>query len=167
MIGNDVIDIFQSRHESNWQRKGFIEKLFIAEEQLLITKNSNPEIMVWMLWSMKEAAYKIYNKQTKIRAYIPQKLVCSFDSKTKEFISGKVICSENQYYTKTIIRENMIHTIAASNQNELDCIIEIERKNIFKDEYGIPFLISGPSNVIQDISISNHGRFEKVVCLSK
>ena len=31
MIGNDVIDLQQSRQESNWQRKGFLEKLFTQQ----------------------------------------------------------------------------------------------------------------------------------------
>lgn len=150
MIGNDVIDIIQSRHESNWQRKGFIQKLFTAQEQLLITKALNPEIMVWLLWSMKEAAYKIYNRQTKIRAYIPQELECSFDSQSKDCISGKVCCYGTVYYTKTNINQNNIHTIAVSNFNNLKNVIEIEKKHILKDKHGIPYLFISPSNVFQD-----------------
>ena len=88
MIGNDVIDIIQSRYESNWQRKGFLQKIFTTDEQLLINKALNTEIIVWVLWSMKEAAYKIYNRQTKTRAYIPQKLVCSLNSQNGKYILG-------------------------------------------------------------------------------
>lgn len=62
MIGNDVIDILQTRRESNWRRRGFIAKLFNDEEQLLIEKSTDPESMLWILWSMKEAAYKVYNR---------------------------------------------------------------------------------------------------------
>ena len=46
MIGNDVIDLAQSRKESNWQRKGFIEKLFTADEQQLIKNYDEPEVIV-------------------------------------------------------------------------------------------------------------------------
>lgn len=163
MIGNDVIDIIQSRYESNWQRKGFIQKLFTAEEQLLINKALNPEIMVWLLWSMKEAAYKIYNRQTKIRSFIPQKLACSFNSQNNKYASGKVICCGNSYYTKSTIGTDSIHTIAVTNPDNLEIIIEIEKKKISKDQYGIPFLTSSLSHVAQDVSVSNHGRFEKIV----
>lgn len=166
MIGNDVIDLLQSRRESNWQRKGFLQKLFTAEEQLLIAQHLNPEMMVWLLWSMKEAAYKIYNRQTKIRAYIPLKLVCSLDAQNNRFLSGKVNCCGTVYYTKTIIDKDCLHTIAVSDPCNLEIVIEIDRKNIGKDLYGIPFLPAGLSPMRQDVSISHHGRFEKVVCLS-
>lgn len=165
MIGNDIIDILESRKESNWQRKGFIEKLFTVEEQLLISNANDSEIMVWMLWSMKEAAYKVYNRQTKIRAYIPQKLVCSIVSQNHTFITGKVICSENIYYTKTILSENHIHTIAVKILDDLKNVIEIEKKSILKDKNGIPYLINSFQNTIQEVSISHHGRFEKVVTI--
>lgn len=164
MIGNDVVDILQSRQESNWQRKGFIEKLFTVEEQLLIKQDSEPEILIWLFWSMKEAAYKIYNRQTKRREYIPKKLMCKIVSKNNDYISGQVTCGENIYYTKTTILNDAIHTIAVSSFNDLNNVIEIDKYGILKDEYGIPYL-DDLSYISKDVSISNHGRFEKVVTI--
>ncbi|TCN53043.1 4-phosphopantetheinyl transferase family protein [Flavobacterium circumlabens] len=166
MIGNDVIDLIQTRQESNWQRKGFLEKLFTAEEQSLIAQQLNPERMVWVFWSMKEAAYKIYNRQTRIRAYMPLKLVCSLDSESSDCISGKVSCCGNLYFTQTIFTPDCLHTIAVTTPHQWSTVTEIEKKNIEKDEYGIPFLFSPLSPNGQAVSISHHGRFEKVVCLS-
>jgi len=166
MIGNDVVDLIQSRHESNWQRKGFIEKLFTAEEQLLIKHDSNPEIMVWLLWSMKEAAYKIYNRQTKLRQYIPKKLICNIVSNNNNCITGQVTCCENVYHTKTTIFTDSIHTIAVSFLHDLNNVIEIENTGIIKDQYGIPYL-NTLQNRIKDVSITHHGRFEKVVTIIK
>jgi len=57
MIGNDIVDLELALKESNWKRKGFLNKIFTNEEQLLISSAINPEIMVWNLWSRKEAAY--------------------------------------------------------------------------------------------------------------
>lgn len=165
MIGNDVIDIIQSRRESNWQRKGFIQKLFTANEQLMISNAPDPEIMVWLFWSMKEAAYKIYNRQTKRREYIPKKLTCSILSQDNNCIIGKVICAQNVYYTKTILLHESIHTLAVNSLEDLKNVIEIENKNIIKDNNGIPYLCNSLSNTFQDVSVSHHGRFEKVVTL--
>lgn len=167
MIGNDVIDILQSRHESNWQRKGFIEKLFTAEEQLLISNDADPEITVWLLWSMKEAAYKIYNRQTKIREYIPKKLSCTINTKTDTYSTGQVLCQENIYYTKTTITADSLHTIAVTCLDNLENAIEIENKNIKKDQYGLPYLNLDLQSKFQDVTISHHGRFEKVVTIKK
>jgi phosphopantetheinyl transferase (holo-ACP synthase) len=165
MIGNDVIDIIQSRRESNWQRKGFVQKLFTAGEQLMISNATDPEIMVWLFWSMKEAAYKIYNRQTKQREYIPKKLVCSIISQDNNDIIGKVNCAENVYYTKTILLQEGIHTLAVNSLDHLKNVIEVENKDIVKDNNGIPYLCNSRSNTFQDVSISHHGRFEKVVTL--
>ncbi|MBO9584317.1 MAG: 4-phosphopantetheinyl transferase family protein [Flavobacterium sp.] len=163
MIGNDIIDLAQSRKESNWQRKGFVEKLFTAHEQLLIKEYPEPETMVWLLWSMKEAAYKIYNRQTKIREFSPKKLSCSLDSIDCNFAFGKVICNENKYYTKSIFSLESIHTIAVDNFENINKVIEVENQEIVKDENGIPFFKT--SNMLREISISHHGCFEKQVIL--
>jgi len=165
MIGNDVIDILQSRKESNWKRRGFKEKIYTLDEQLLIANATDPEMMVWTLWSMKEAAYKIYNRQSKIREFSPQKLVCAITSQNKYRITGYVICSGNRYYTHTILSSENIHTIAVSTFDHLSKVIEIENKLILKDKNGIPNLVVAP-DCIQDVSISHHGRFEKVVTIS-
>lgn len=164
MIGNDVVDLIQSRQESNWQRKGFIEKLFTAEEQLLIKHDSDPEIVVWLLWSMKEAAYKIYNRQTKLREYIPKKLICKLLSNNDNCITGQVTCDENVYYTRTTIQTDTIHTIAVGFLQDLNNVVEIENTGIIKDQYGIPYL-NNVSYSLKDVSISHHGRFEKVVTI--
>ncbi|MCP2025259.1 phosphopantetheinyl transferase (holo-ACP synthase) [Flavobacterium sp. HSC-32F16] len=166
MIGNDVIDILQSRLESNWQRKGFIEKLFTIEEQLLISKAVRPEIMVWMLWSMKEAAYKIYNRKTKIREYIPKKLVCSIELQNLNSIKGNVICSGNIYHTKTLLSKNKIHTVAVSDLKNLNKVIEIEKKSINKDANGAPYHFDKITKTVMPVSKSHHGRFEICVALN-
>ena len=164
MIGNDVIDILQSRKESNWQRKGFIDKIYTLGEQSLISHAVNPEMMVWMLWSMKEAAYKVYNRQTKIREFNPKKMVCSITSQSHNHYKGNVICSGNIYHTQTILSSENIHSIAVCHFDDLNKVIEIENKAILKDKHGIPHL-SFPKNTIQEVSISHHGRFEKVVTI--
>jgi phosphopantetheinyl transferase (holo-ACP synthase) len=167
MIGNDVIDLQLAQHQSNWQREGFLQKLFTTEEQLLITKDPEPERMVWLLWSMKEAAYKIYNRQTKKRAYIPKKLQCTLLSKGNFYSTGQVFCEDELYHTKTILSTDSIHTIAVSHLTDLNQVIEIENKGITKDENGIPYFITKPNTAAQDVSLSHHGRFEKVVKLNK
>ena len=166
MIGNDVIDILQSRKESNWRRKGLIEKIFTLDEQLLIASAADPEIMVWILWSMKEAAYKVYNRQTKIREYIPLKLVCSLTSQHHNSIKGSVICCGKTFHTSTILSQDYIHTIAVSHFEDLNKIIEIEKEVTSKDKNGLPYLSNPFQNNIQYASVSNHGRFQKVVTIS-
>lgn len=167
MIGNDVIDLSLSRRESNWQRKGFIQKLFTAKEQLSIASNSHSETIVWLFWSMKEAAYKIYNRQTKRREFIPQKFECFLLTETTTYVTGIVRCLDMVYHTRTDISIEYIHTVAVISLNDFDNVIQIERERIVKDEYGIPYLLSAIDKYRQPVSISNHGNFEKIVIIKK
>lgn len=163
MIGNDVIDLAQSRIESRWQRRGFAEKLFTVPEQQLISNFHNSEIMVWLLWSMKEAAYKIYNRQTKIREFSPKKLSCNIHFQSTAEAYGEVICGENSYFTKSVLSPESIHTIAVSSLKDIGRVIEIENKKVITDENGIPYIMA--SDVLKPVSISHHGRFEKCVTI--
>jgi len=110
MIGNDIVDIATSRIESNWNRKGFLNKIFTIEEQVQIQNSENQEIMVWNLWSRKEAAYKILNRMTQIRIFNPKQLECIDFEFKDNFIFGKVISENNTFLTKTSITPDFIYT---------------------------------------------------------
>lgn len=166
MIGNDVIDIRQSRVESNWQRKGLREKLFTLHEQQLIATSKDSEITLWLLWSMKEAAYKIHHRQTKIRQYIPIKLVCSLHLHNSEMACGKVYCEGTVYYTQTTLSDSCIHSVAVTAISDFSRVSEIENQVILKDKYGIPYRINANQLDRQAVSISHHGRYKKTVALT-
>ena len=83
MIGNDLVDLKLANIQSNWQRKGFLDKLFTPKEQEYILNADNPFETVWLLWSMKESAYKAYLQIYGCRFFAPKKLACSLLSKNK------------------------------------------------------------------------------------
>ena len=66
MVGNDIVDLKHAALESNWQRKGFLNKVFTSSEKQYIQDAENPFQMVWLIWSMKESAYKIIYKSINI-----------------------------------------------------------------------------------------------------
>lgn len=161
MIGNDIIDLALARKESNWQRKGFLDKIFTQEEQLLISDAENPEIMVWNLWSRKEAAYKIYNRQTGVRGYFPLQLECFYESST----SGTVFCKGETYFTRTKISDEKIHTIAVSKKEYFKQIRNVKPKDEINKTNGIPFVIDNQTQTVKPVSISHHGRFRECVTI--
>lgn len=161
MIGNDVVDLVAAETESNWQRKGFLQKMFSLDEQQIILSSDNPKIMVWVLWSMKESAYKIVNRNTGLRAYIPH-LLHSGDINTEgQDIIGQVSYHNNIYFTKTTKCDNALHTVAVSNLKYVDNIKEIANATVVKDERGLPYMIENGLRI--PVSKSHHGRFTKVV----
>ena len=165
MIGNDIVDLALAQKESNWKRKGFLNKIFTKNEQLLILNSENQEVMVWNLWSRKEAAYKIYYRQTQIRGYFPLQLECENLKIIDGNTFGKVIIKETIYFTKTEITSQFIHTIAVTKQLDFKKIKTVEnRKNIQKNN-GIPSYIEKNNLFTRPVSVSHHGRFERIISI--
>ncbi len=161
MIGNDIVDLQLAKTQSNWQRPKFLEKIFTANEREFIRQSAKPELEVWKLWSRKEAAYKIFNRETGIRGYFPWKLVCSIDEFSGGKFLGKVIIGDKIYFTETIQNDEFVYTIAANSLVVINSIIEINpAERIIKVE-GLPFTESGR----KPVSITHHGRFRRKIIL--
>lgn len=161
MIGNDIVDLDLARIESNWQRKGFLDKIFTNKEQLLILDAKNPEVMVWNLWSRKEAAYKIYNRQTGIRGYFPLQLECIYENQNL----GTVTILGNTYYTQTEIHQEYIYTVAVVEKKLFEILIVLKPKETIYKANGIPNRIHLDTQNSKLVSISHHGRFERKITI--
>lgn len=74
MIGNDIVDLRQARQESDWRRPRYLEKIFTKEERQQVLEAEDTDLMVWLLWSCKEAAYKRWASQTQQRRFLPKKI---------------------------------------------------------------------------------------------
>lgn len=157
MIGNDVIDLALAAKESNWQRKGFIEKLFTSDEQLLIQKATDNSIMVWSLWSQKEAVYKILRQKGASRGFYPLKIEC---------LDGDTVQFQNQiFYTKTSIENTLLHTLAVSKKSDFEFCKPLfdYKKVVYKKE--IPFYLKNGIHLFS--TKSHHGQYEKCWFLSE
>ena len=176
MIGNDIIDLSFARLESNWQRTGFLEKQFTANEQKLILTAKNSFILVWRFWSMKEAAYKIYVQQNETRFFAPKKFDCLLKSGKK----GLVYFKDQIFYTSSIVSQKYIFTLASLERetkayskivtpelidktikNKLEygsafSALEIEQK---KSKNGVPSYYHKDMLLTRSCSISHHGNY--------
>ena len=168
MIGNDIVDLNLAKTQSNWKRRGYLDKIFTENEQSLIFESENPTAKVWNLWSRKEAAYKIFNRSTNIRVFNPKKFDC-FDVSIKENETiGKVVLGDKIYSTKTIVSADFINSVAITNENQKYSyqIFDIElynsflkKKKIVKDQFGIPYIFDEKTLKTKIISIAHHGSF--------
>jgi len=119
MLGNDIVDLNLAKEQSNWKRKGYLSKIFNEKERALICSTEEADLMVWLLWSMKEAAYKIYNRKTGIREFAPTKLLCTVQA-NDGFVLGRVSIDDHIYFTQSTFQSSYLHTIASGHQHQLD-----------------------------------------------
>jgi len=185
MIGNDIIDLTLAQRQSNWRRKGFLDKIFTKKEQETITNAGNPFQMVWLLWSMKESAYKIYNQKFQRRFYAPKRCSCKLVSATQ----GEVEINQEKYVTNSQISDRYIFTEATTTSNQfitsnyfrisneessaqsvtiyhkiLHAISEksnipLNRLDIQKNKAGIPQLFYKDQLLQIPFSLSHHGNY--------
>lgn len=118
MLGNDIVDLKLASVQSNWRRKGFLNKIFTKTEQDYIFTSLEPDLLVWQLWTLKEAAYKIYSRQTNTRTFEPTGIVCELGEESKPI--QRVFIKKECYFTKTQITRNYIYSIAAVTLKDLE-----------------------------------------------
>ena len=118
MIGNDIVDIVEAARKSDWRRKGFLKKVFTAKEQLRISNSDNPDLIVWLLWSMKESAYKIYLRLQRKYFVSPLKLESELIADLNECYKGKVFIENFTYLTNSKVTKEFVSTTALA-ENKL------------------------------------------------
>lgn len=161
MIGNDVVDLTLARTESNWRRKGFLDKIFTASEQKLILKASNQDEMVWMLWSLKESTYKAYTRIDFKRGFYPIQIEVKSLIKVNHQYFSKIFLFGHHFKGKTNIHSTIINSIVVCSHLKYKNIIEDYTNAIIKGKNALP-LCEISNNLV---SISHHGNFKKVVAL--
>ncbi|MFT5245215.1 MAG: phosphopantetheinyl transferase (holo-ACP synthase) [Glaciecola sp.] len=147
MIGNDIVDLKYS--STGWVRPRFLDKVFALNEQALIFSSENQHQTVWLLWSMKEAAYKIHVQQFGERFFNPKRLVCDLTVEEK----GIVRIDNNCYYTESTITEDYVYTVAKQDHNQEVCTSVFKTK---KEGYRIQ------SNVLKQQLLKSISEIEKI-----
>lgn len=186
MTGNDIVDTATAAAESNWQRTGFLQKIFTQQEQDYIHNTVAPGQTVWRLWSMKESAYKVYIRQHGGRFFAPQKINCTLLCET----TGEVVIQKNTYRTITSATKNYIYSIAMPELSETGFISHcfgipgqyhnLQQKFIYekltaryaclrhenadnyivlKEKNNIPFLYCKKEKKKIPVSITHHGNY--------
>ncbi|RZM23486.1 MAG: 4-phosphopantetheinyl transferase family protein [Pedobacter sp.] len=151
MIGNDLVDLKTAQSESNWERRGFLNKLFCPTEQDAILAAKDSFLAVWVYWTMKEAAYKIHSRLTGVRKFAPSSIVCTVVDDNRY---GTVFHEGLQYFTETTINKDYVHTSAAM---QLDKLADIHTKIIFHEGTMPAYRDTHPA------CVSHHGNYLALV----
>lgn len=183
MLGNDIVDLNTAGKDSNWRRRGYLEKVFTSYEQNLISCSSNPDLLVWILWSIKESVYKAHFRIYQFREFAPKKIEIT-DIKIKEETAvAEAFYHNKKYYSKTAISDSFVHSIvlneplkfseiktAIFKTGSRDYTSLLINKNLIdqsdiveKTQDGIPNIVSREEGVKIPISISHHGDFLGII----
>ena len=184
-VGNDIIDLTLAGKALARQER-YLEKAFCPSERDLIQSSPDPLRMLWLLWSMKESAYKVHVRKTLQRRLNPIRFVCELGGEGR----GRVSIDSSRYDTNSRVEEEFIHTIATpshSNPTKLESVIlkgtglkqirqhlidkvsrtyseendmRFEEVEFQKDLNGFPGVkLRGLEGMIHPCSISHHGKF--------
>ena len=185
MIGNDIVDLEKAAIESNWNRPRYLDKIYTASEQQLITEAQNQSAMLWLMWTMKEAAYKAENRISNERIYAPVRFLCrniSIGGENEDGImqtSGEVHYKNYTFLTRSLINKKMIHTICCLNAQDFSAlktdhlnasIPYIEQFNELNPDFRLKKNKAGKPAVIHQLtgrtyacSVSHHGNYLAVI----
>jgi phosphopantetheinyl transferase (holo-ACP synthase) len=181
VVGNDIIDLKEAEQASNWQRPRFLDKLFTLQEQQIIYKSTNQFLMVWQLWSMKEAAYKLYIQLHSSRFYKPKSFECKLDK-----LKGIVIFQDFMCNVETIVTSNYIISEARLDEHKITSqVVEFEFEDtktqskvlrtellkliekrfhtnhelvqVVKNKFGVPRVKLGLKEI--NVSLTHHGNY--------
>ncbi|MDZ7846079.1 MAG: 4'-phosphopantetheinyl transferase superfamily protein [Owenweeksia sp.] len=177
MIGNDLVYLPDWGKFSAERKKSFRAKLFTGEEQSSLAKFSNQPDAEALLWSMKEAAYKLYFRVFPVPFYLPKKFECHLYHWCEKEVSGRVAFGKHEFLTQSLFTEDYLHTIALEAAalhgfDEVQKLIKAYHKNqprliedarhseklkVEKDENGIPQLLLENKPVPHSVSVSHDG----------
>lgn len=185
MIGNDIVDLNEASRSRYWNNQRFLSKVFSTPEIDLILHASNRLHTTWVLWSMKESAYKVHLRKYKKPFFAPLKIACEFDPDG----TGKIIIDNAVYTANTIVRKDLIYTVAVTDPSKeytgkIQKVVDTSYTNLHnkcyqdvidigsdhfqehvntieinKDEYGIPKLFSNNKEQSLIFSITHHGKY--------
>jgi len=175
VVGNDLVDLQLARLQSNWQRPGYLQKICSAEEQHMIMTAPEPNTMLWLLWSMKESAYKVLNRNTGKREYKPSALVCSGLEVNQSETTGTVRHGDDVFFVKTEISHQRIYSVAAQTVITFGRLTSCHMHNtagymakfasatpgylLQKEISGLPVVVELQTGRNLAASVSHHGRY--------
>jgi hypothetical protein len=121
MIGNDIIDLKAVSAATTNRRQRFLDKICIDSEQEFLYNQQEVDGCIWLLWSMKESAWKAHYRNSSTRKFNPKFFHCKVHdfSLNDDLISGLVSVENKLYNTSSFWNGDLIHTITHSSDSDV------------------------------------------------
>lgn len=183
MVGNDVVDLKLAKQQSDWRKRGFLDKVFTGCEQQLIKDTSDPDETVWLLWSMKEAAYKAHQRRFQLLRklnWLAQRCsalkiegkkaagiveINGFSYACTSEINCDYIFTSSKNLSKIPVKNVILETSSTAVKKELLKYVAAQRSLnvkelvLKKNKEGVPNILFKNDILNTCFSLSGHGRF--------
>lgn len=120
MIGNDIIDRDLLRQHPRSSHPRFRNKILSDREQAWLCHSTQPDIDIWVLWSLKESAYKCYFQQHLRRVFAPKKFSCQWISmpSADSIRQARISTPAGDLFATVEQSEKYIHALCSDKEAE-------------------------------------------------
>jgi len=123
LIGNDIVDLMDPQARGKSRDIPFMDRVFTPDERCLIQDSSNPDMMLWTLWTGKETGYKALRRRSPAVSSAPRRyevhLPCTGDHIPE---SGTVHTPCGPVSIRFCITGEYVHCVGATTDEEVDAI---------------------------------------------
>lgn len=171
IIGNDIIDWQNAKKQLHKLRIRCLEKLFNTSEIHYINNHNLPILAFWHLWSVKESAYKAWQRLENTKSVFNPNAFCCQDiqSHLVRVVNGGFSCQVVTVFNSAYIysqcqSKSLNFKILKSNFEFLNFKNQREKQgwHIQKTSNNIPNLFDPKHNIQKPLSISHDNEFTAV-----
>jgi phosphopantetheinyl transferase (holo-ACP synthase) len=110
MLGDDVVDLFDSEALPGALHPRFDGRVFAAAERVALCTSGAPDRLRWILWAAKEAAYKAARRLDPRLVFSPSRFVVTLDAD----LSGHVEHASRRFALWVDADGKRVHAVAAA-----------------------------------------------------
>lgn len=128
-----------------------------------IESSASPTTMVWILWSLKESAYKCRHRTDRKRRFDPLSFKVCLDTARQ---TADVCYGTSTFYAFYEANDNFIQSWGSTSRYTASRLTPFifpstshHQPDYHKDADGVPYFVNNTSPLTRLLSVSNHGRF--------
>lgn len=130
MLGNDIVDLSDPETSCGGQHSRFDERVFSVRERAALGRSSDPKRARWVLWAVKESAFKGVSRVEPETVFSPARFAVDFgsqlqgsqlqgsqrlDSQLPGSIQGSVAYRDKRYRATVELDRDCIHAIVSDD----------------------------------------------------
>jgi len=174
-LGNDIVDWQKAKSHEHKLTHRYLDKIFVDREIQYIQTKASPILAFWHLWSVKESAYKAWQRKQKSKpVFNPKSFICqNIEKKITSIQNGNFICDVESFLSPEFIysqcKSENVHFKIIKTSEYFSCLKQkwdSQGWKIHKTAETIPFINNQARNIQFPISLSHDGDFTSI-CVDK